>query len=54
MLLTYLPETPELATKPLVLSTSVQDGSTFTSPIAKWFMKTKGVFFLKPHHSFDI
>ena len=31
MLLTYLPETPELATKPLILSTSIQDGSTFTS-----------------------
>ena len=31
MLLTYLPETPELATKPLVLSISVEDGSTFTS-----------------------
>ena len=31
MLLTYLPETPELATKPLILSTSIQDGSSFTS-----------------------
>ena len=30
-LLTHLPETPELATKPLILSISIQDGSAFTS-----------------------